>query len=277
MAQKKITIKRVINAIQRRTLDKVLQSLANKRIDAYIRDNNLQPVIDQARQATNSTGADLSDYVLLHAYIRQAKLQYILECGTGLTTWIMADALMKNHENSEKSDASGLIISMEEDKSWHQHAIKVLPEKYTQYVRMVHSSRRYVNYTFIFGVAYENIPDYPYDMMFIDGPVCRYFPNEFTSGNKENFQHTAAMDLILLLLERDLRITAFIDNLKRTQIAYSCLFEPGKLKTYKYWSNIGILESVQKKDLIINSGHYLSIYHKVIKEYQGIKIPSFSR
>lgn len=70
----------------------------NRFCNKYIQDNGLQPLLDKVNSASSSTGAELYDYVALHAYITTKKPIYVLECGTGKSTWIIAHALQQNHK-----------------------------------------------------------------------------------------------------------------------------------------------------------------------------------
>ena len=70
---------------------------ANAFCNKYVKENNLQPLLDKVNAASNSTGVELYDYITLHSYITTHKSQYILECGTGKSTWILAHDLQQNH------------------------------------------------------------------------------------------------------------------------------------------------------------------------------------
>ena len=247
--------------------------LANRKVKRYV-EKHLAPLIQEAKLATKSTGADVSDYVLLHSWIRFKKPKYVLECGSGLTTWIIADALRTNWiESGEKPDQKGLVVSMEEDQDWHTHAAEGCATRLRPFVEYLQSDREYFHYSFLFGVTYKTIPDYPYELMFVDGPVCRYYQDEET---RETYEHTAALDLVKLLLRReDLKLTVLVDNLKRTQIAYSCLFRPNSLIYYKHLSNLGVMEEVTRADLSADTEQFLQTFKKIINKSSWNGTPSF--
>lgn len=265
------------SALKSRTLERYERSKLQKKASKYI-EGDFKSLLETARAATNSTGADLSDYVMLHSYIRHAKPTHVLECGSGLTTWIIADALRQNWEEAGRpADGKGLVVSVEEDEGWHKHARDGLAnhemaDQLLPFIEYVHSGREYFHYSFLFGVTYENIPDYPYEFMFVDGPVCRYYHDE---NLKETFEHTAALDLVKLLLRRKLKLTVFIDNLKRTQMAYTCLFKPGSLVHYKSLSNIGVMEDITNDDLLIDTAEYIPIFSKVVQTSKFMKCPKW--
>lgn len=60
-----------------------------------MQENGLDKLLSEVDGKSESIGADITDYVLLHSYIRQYKVKYVLECGSGRSTWVIAHALQQ--------------------------------------------------------------------------------------------------------------------------------------------------------------------------------------
>jgi len=210
-------------------------------VAAYIKQNNLTGLITQANTASTSTGTELYDYVVLHSYVRKHKVKYILECGTGKTTWILADALQKNHL---ESGVEGKVISMESIAKWYEEAVRIFPEHLKQYAEIILSPATTFLYSFVKGTTYTQVPDHPYDLVFVDGP-------ELTITENGNSYETVNMDLVRYVLSTDRPVTAIVDSRLRTCVAYGIVFGKNKVKFLKPWL-IGIVENVSRKDLMIN-------------------------
>ncbi|MBX2932303.1 MAG: class I SAM-dependent methyltransferase [Chitinophagaceae bacterium] len=209
--------------------------------EKYIQENNLQPLLDKVNAASNSTGAELYDYVTLHSYITTHKPQYILECGTGKSTWILAHALQQNHL---RGGVKGIVISMESIEHWYNEAKNIFPEELKEYAEIHHSPATTYMYSFIKGTAFTQVPDYPYDFVFVDGP-------ELTITENGNSYETVNMDFIRFLLSSNKTATAIIDSRLRTSLAYGNIFGKDKVKFLKPWQ-VGIIQNVSKKDMLLH-------------------------
>ncbi len=192
----------------------------------------------------------------------------------GSTSWVIADALRKNWIEDGRPDEKPTVVSLEDSPDWYSRARSALPKPLAEFVDLRQANRVYDHYCFIFGVRYENIPDFPYELMWVDGPVARYTEKDFDWSDTE-YEHTSILDLIRVLQRRDLRLTVLIDNLKRTQIAYACLFGPQKITTFPYWSDIGVMENVSKEDLIANTTSYIPIFSRLVPRAKGWHSPTF--
>ncbi len=80
-------LRRASRSLRYRSGRLIFGNIVRRKVSMYLASNDLNKVLDEARSALESTGADDSDYVLLHSYIRTHRPKYVLECGTGLTTW----------------------------------------------------------------------------------------------------------------------------------------------------------------------------------------------
>lgn len=214
----------------------------NKFAREYIKLNNLDKLLESADNASTSTGAELPDYVALHSYILQYKPTYILECGTGKSTWILAHALQKNHL---ESGVLGKVISMESVDIWYNEAKKIFPSELQQYVEFHYSPATTYQYSIIRGTCFTKVPDYQYDLFFVDGP-------ELTVTHDGYSYDTANMDFIRYLITAIKPATAIIDTRMRTCAAYGLIFGQKKVKYLRGWM-LGIIENVTKKDLKLNN------------------------
>ena len=104
-----------------------------KFVEEYNQKNKLQQIILDVDSLSTSTGAGLYDYTLLHSYIREIKPTYILECGTGKSTWILADVLKKNFE---EFGIKGKLISMENIHQYYTEACNNLPKEIADVVEI---------------------------------------------------------------------------------------------------------------------------------------------
>lgn len=237
-----------------------LESFVNK----YTNENKLESIISTVDSLSSSTGASFYDYVLLHSYIREKKPKFILECGTGKSTWILADALKKNFE---ESGIKGKLISMESIGHYFEEACINLPEHLKEFVEIHLTDLEDYTFSIFTGNSYKSIPDYPYEFVFIDGPDDPYV-GEYVSLKRPN------MDFIKLIQKSTQPLTAIIDYRLPTVITYSIIFGKNKVQFLKPW-NIGLLENVTVNDIVINKeGVTLMKIVKDVSSY-AIKNPSW--
>ena len=136
--------------------------------DKLLRSNTgLWAVLSEYCGNSGSTGVSSSDYWALYSWVRKNKPKEVLECGTGVTTVVLAYALM---ENERDDGVKGRLTTMEEHAKWQQQAKELLPAKLTKYVDFRVSTRVEDYYSIFRGVRYANVPDRKYDFVFIDGP-----------------------------------------------------------------------------------------------------------
>lgn len=116
---------------------------------------------------SGSTGCEYSDYWMLYEYIRNKRPNHVLECGTGVSTIAIACALQ---ENEKEFGVVGKVVSMESVPEWHKQANELLPANLSSYVDLVLSDKVEYCHSIFRGVGYKDIPDYDYELVFIDGP-----------------------------------------------------------------------------------------------------------
>jgi hypothetical protein len=167
---------------------------------------------------SNSTGGEYSDYMALYDHVRTHKPQEILECGTGVSTVVMAHALM---ENERETGQRGRITSMEDKEQWYRLAAELLPEHLAPYVGLVLSPLVEDGWYIFRGVRYETLPDRKYDFVFVDGP-------DFDSlvDGKLTFD----FDLIRVVEKADHPVHAVVDDRLSTSFVYQKVFGPEKAR-----------------------------------------------
>ena len=97
-------------------------------------------------------------FYIIYKTVRQLKPQYVLECGCGISTIIIARAL--------KDNGHGTFVSMEQYGSFGDVIAKMAGSA----VQLHISDTEETAYGSIQGTRYKHIPDYPYDFIFVDGP-----------------------------------------------------------------------------------------------------------
>ena len=69
------------------------------------RNEELWGVLQEYLLKTNSTGCGYIDYACLYEAVRATKPVEILECGTGVSTLVIAHALMENEKETGRGGA----------------------------------------------------------------------------------------------------------------------------------------------------------------------------
>jgi hypothetical protein len=116
---------------------------------------------------TESTGCGYIDYAALYREIRVRKPTEVLECGTGVTTLVIAHALL---ENERETGRRGRVTSMEEYDNWLEMSRRLLPAAYQPYVDFRLSDTIEDRFSLFRGVRYRDVPERAYDFIFVDGP-----------------------------------------------------------------------------------------------------------
>ena len=145
---------------------------------------------------SGSTGGEFADYLELYQTVKRTKPNYILECGSGITSLVIAYALQ---ENFRETGRKGKLISMEENEYYHTQIRDLFPQEYIAFVDFKLSERKERFFGNLLGSYYEEIPKYPYELMYIDGPTERK-----SSGSKKCFNAD-----LLNLVESSGQLTKF--------------------------------------------------------------------
>ena len=148
------------------------------------------PLRDILGIATGTTGADYSDYWALYAYIKRHRPRHVLEFGPGVTTLIMAQALLEN--------GAGHLTSMEDVPGYYEGAKRRIPPHLQPLIDLRLSAKVEKRYGPFAGVGYADIPERAYDFVFVDGPHY---------DNKTAYD----ADLLEIIAKSETPVTAMID------------------------------------------------------------------
>ena len=129
---------------------------------------NLRIELNQYLQNSETTGTQPITLWLAVKAIMKNKPQFILECGTGASTIVLSMAAQKIQE--QQPDYQYKIVSMESVKEWFDIAVANLPPKHSKNVEIVYGPRQQFYVSMFRGYVHSNIPEHPYDFIFLDGP-----------------------------------------------------------------------------------------------------------
>ncbi len=145
-----------------------LRALSERRARAALRaDAPLWSALQAYVRSTQSTGCGFIDYAELHAAIRKQKPKEVLECGSGVSTLVIAHALM---QNEQETGLRGRVTSMDEYEAWSDQAAALLPATYSPYVDFRVSPTVEDRVSMFRGVRYRDVPAREYSFVFVDGP-----------------------------------------------------------------------------------------------------------
>ena len=125
-------------------------------------------VIDDYSAKTGSTGTKYPTLYHAVSKILTKKPKWILESGTGTSTLVLAEAVLRIKKKDPNFKCK--IISMESVPKWHEMAKNLLPAKYNELVEIRLGERELFEYSMFRGYAHSNIPEHPYEFVFLDGP-----------------------------------------------------------------------------------------------------------
>jgi predicted O-methyltransferase YrrM len=163
-------------------------------------DAELWTLLERTASGNPVTGVSYSDYAALYDHVRRYRPREILECGTGLSTVVLAQAL---RENECEGDARGRVTSMEDDRGWFENAVGRFPAELRPYVDFVHSPKVDGFYKCFRGVRYAELPPRSYDFVFSDGPE-RHSP---VNGDK-----LFNLDLLEVIRKSATPVRAIVDD-----------------------------------------------------------------
>jgi len=192
---------------------------------------DLQTYIEKSQ----STGCGYIDYHALYRHIRIHRPREVLECGTGVSTLVIAAALQRN---AEEGAPLGRVTSMEEHCEWYRIADGLLPEHYRNCAELC-LSPTVEDYISLFrGLRYRDVPDRPYDFVFVDGPAY----DSPLDGAK-----TCDLDFLHLVRRSDRPIAALID--KRVSTVFVCQRLLGARVRYEAWKHLAYIAPSSRADL----------------------------
>ncbi len=121
---------------------------------------------------------DLDDLARLHQLIRKRKSFTILEFGLGLSSIVMADALMKNKLEFEnlktkpqiRNNHMFQLFCVDSDLNWINHSKEKFPEQLIDFVQFKHSNVSIGTFNDRICHYYDQLPDIVPDFIYLDGP-----------------------------------------------------------------------------------------------------------
>ena len=151
-----------------------LQGFRKQRLVNHILISNsgLRQAIEEAAKLSRASGSDISDYVVLYTMIKKLRPRFILECGTGKSTFVLAQAMKECWADSDENDVK--IVSLESVIEWFHHASSIIPAKYKTMVEIRYSPLEIYGSSIIQGTVYKEIPEYPSDLVYVDRPGGRF-------------------------------------------------------------------------------------------------------
>ena len=188
-------------------------------------------------EKSTSTGVGYNDYLALYTHVRTHRPKEILECGTGVSTVVLAHALM---ENERETGIHGRVTSMEDKAEWLKVAEELLPEALAPYVDLVLSPRVEDGWYIFRGVRYERLPDRAYEFVFVDGPDFHALSDE---------QLTFNFDLIRVVQRSDIPVYALVDDRLSSSFVYQKVFGPEKAR-YSTRHRLCFIGPVTRRDLL---------------------------
>lgn len=186
---------------------------------------------------TKSTGCSYIDYWYLFDYVKRKAPIEILECGTGVTTLVLAYALK---ELDQEGRGVGRITSMESHEEYLQMSRDLLPMELKKYVDFRLSGVMDDAFSIFTGVRYKEVPRRNYDFVFVDGPDYR---------STQNGMLTFDFDFIHILQTSEASVSAIIDKRVSTCFVLQLLLGKEKVK-YDPVAHLGFVKPSRAKDLI---------------------------
>lgn len=212
---------------------KIAQWRAQKSLSAH---PALWSALQEYLAQTDSTGCSQTDYWQLYQQIRAVKPREILECGTGVSTLVIAHALM---ENERETGVTGRVTSMEEVGEWLDMSRKLLPDLYHPYVDFRLSDTVDDSFSLFRGVRYRDVPLRDYDFVFVDGPKYK---------SPIDGVPTFDFDFIHVLLHSNKTVSGLVDKRVSTCFALQQILGYEKVR-YDPILHIGFIAPCTRHDL----------------------------
>lgn len=201
--------------------------------------------------ATKSTGCSYSDYKMLYDYVRKHKPTEILECGTGVSTIIIAQALEENHAEG----ALGRVTSLEDQEPYFLSARKLIPDKLAPFINLCLQPRKEYCFSFYRGVGYDNLPEIPYEFVFIDGPSI-VAPSDGTK--------TFDFDFLNVLKKSTQPVSAILDKRYTTAYVFQNILGKNQVR-YDPVSELSFIGPCTKNDIRVPKGSSSPVFSHSIR------------
>lgn len=193
------------------------------------------PEIKNILNKTSSTGISFTDILFLYRDIINLKPKKVLECGSGVSTFVISLAL---EENYKKNKIKSKFVSIEDKKKYLDNIKNIFPKRLKKFTKIIFRDSIEKYYLFYIGRGYKNIPRINYDYIFIDGP------NTYSKKFKTK---TFNFDLLEILKYSKNNINGLIDERISTVKVYQEIFKD-KIK-YNFSKGLATINDVSIKDL----------------------------
>lgn len=137
----------------------------------------LKALLAEIDRESESVGLSSYKYVSLYRMVRKIRPAIVLECGTGKSTFVIAQAMAENG-NGQK------LVSFEESSEWaakqegaldHFFSHKKSSEWFSgisrDMIELINSEAVVDQHRSWAGIRYADHIDYPYDFILVDGPA----------------------------------------------------------------------------------------------------------
>jgi predicted O-methyltransferase YrrM len=220
--------KQVIRLVRKR-----IENAARKRLQA---NEGLWSLLQAYLEKTESTGCQYTDYDVLYRYIRESKPREILECGTGVSTLVVAYAL---RENAARDGIESRLTSMEEREFWFEMAVRLLPDELRDYTEIRLSPKVEDGYTIFRGLRYAELPERLYDFIFTDGPST-LAPSDGTRSFDFDYLH--------VVRHADHPVFGVVDGRLTTCYVLQKVFGPEKIR-FDVYRDLGYVGPCTRRDM----------------------------
>lgn len=215
---------KIINFIK-----KIIEKRSKKKVIKKI------PLIKEVIEKSKSTGISYTDIWSLYSDIRLLKPKCLIECGPGVSTYVIGFAMYENYlENNLEAE----MFCLEDQEFYFNDVKKFIYPKFKNKTNLILTKTTEKVYGCFIGMGYEKIPKKNYDYIFIDGP---------SNFSKKYQTKTFNFDLLEIIELSELTINGMIDERISTSYVYSQIFKD-KIK-YNLFKNLTYIRNVNKKNL----------------------------
>jgi len=178
-------------------------------------------------------------YEALYRFIRDKKPKEVLECGAGTSTVVIVHALMENERECTYSLQRARVTSLEESPKYHARTVGAFPAYLKEYAEILLSPKVEDYYQLFRGVKYKDVPDRPYELVFVDGP---------TTGAPSDEHKTFDFDFLNVVSRSDTPVYGIVDLRLSGMWVYEHVFGRKQVNLDKGRS-LGLVGPVSKKDM----------------------------
>tara|TARA_B100001057_G_C22619867_1_gene860058 strand:+ start:163 stop:936 length:774 start_codon:yes stop_codon:yes gene_type:complete len=214
-----------------------LINFAKKIIEKNCKKHSIKeiPYLEKIIEESKSTGISYTDIWSLYSDIRRLKPKCILECGPGVSTYVIGCAMNKNYIET-KIDTE--MTCLEDQEIYYNDVKQFIYPDFKNKTNLILSEVSEKVYGCFIGMGYKNIPKKNYDYIFIDGP---------SNFSKKYMSKTFNFDLLEIINFSNANINGLIDERVSTLYVYSQIFK-NKIK-YSLFKNLTYINNVNKDDL----------------------------